>query len=454
MLYCPRRGLNPQGEGRNEVAMKVLTYPTEEAEVRIDRIVNRSLSYSVDVEHSVVEIIKAVQAEGDAALLRYTRQFDAPEINLEELKVSDAEMEEAAEEVEPDFSGLVQRAKDNIAVFHQAQRRYSWFMPCEDGSILGQMFTPLAAAGLYIPGGRAGETPLISSLLMNSIPAIIAGVPRLQVVTPPRQNGSINPYLLVTAQMLGIREVFKVGSAWAIAALAFGTKTIPAVDIIAGPGNIYVTVAKKLLAGQVGIDMIAGPSEILVIADSSANPQHVAADLLSQAEHDSMASALMLTPDAQLAEATAAALEEQLAKLPRQQVAEESLAAFGGIVLVSDLDTALGLANKIAPEHLELLVEKPFQLLGKIQNAGAIFLGHHSPEPVGDYFAGPNHVLPTAGTARFSSGLSVDHFIKKTSVISYSSEALKRDAADIMRLAELEGLEAHARSVKVRLEKE
>jgi histidinol dehydrogenase len=434
--------------------MKVLTYPTKEAEVRIDRIVNRSLSYSVDVEHSVVEIIKAVQAEGDAALLRYTRQFDAPEINLEELKVSDAEMEKAAEEVEPDFSGLVQRAKDNIAVFHQAQRRYSWFMPCEDGSILGQMFTPLAAAGLYIPGGRAGETPLISSLLMNSIPAIIAGVPRLQVVTPPRQDGSINPYLLVTAQMLGIREVFKVGSAWAIAALAFGTKTIPAVDIIAGPGNIYVTVAKKLLAGQVGIDMIAGPSEILVIADSSANPQHVAADLLSQAEHDSMASALMLTPDAQLAEATAAALEEQLAKLPRQQVAEESLAAFGGIVLVSDLDTAFGLANKIAPEHLELLVEKPFQLLGKIQNAGAIFLGHHSPEPVGDYFAGPNHVLPTAGTARFASGLSVDHFIKRTSVISYSSEALKRDAADIMRLAELEGLEAHARSVKVRLEKE
>jgi histidinol dehydrogenase len=434
--------------------MKILKYPTEEAELRIDRIVKRSLTYSVDLEHTVVEIIKAVQAEGDAALLRYTRQFDAPEINLEELKVSDSEMEDAGEEVEPDFSGLVQRAKNNIAAFHQAQRRYSWFMPCEDGSILGQMFTPLAAAGLYIPGGRAGETPLISSLLMNSIPAIIAGVPRLQVVTPPRQDGSINPYLLVTAQMLGIREVFKVGSAWAIAALAFGTKTIPAVDIVAGPGNIYVTLAKKLLAGQVGIDMIAGPSEILVIADSSANPQHVAADLLSQAEHDSMASALMLTPDAQLAEATAAALEKQLAKLPRQKVAEESLAAFGGIILVSDLDTAFALANKIAPEHLELLVEKPFQLLGKIQNAGAIFLGHHSPEPVGDYFAGPNHVLPTAGTARFASGLSVDHFIKKTSVISYSSEALKRDAADIMRLAELEGLEAHARSVKVRLEKE
>ena len=433
--------------------MNVLTYPSEEAKARIDRIVNRSLSYPEDLEHRVVEIIKAVQMEGDSALLRYTRQFDAPRIKLEDLKVSDSEMKEAAEEVDSEFRGLVQRAKDNIAAYHQAQRRYSWFMPCEDGSILGQIFTPVAAAGLYIPGGRAGENPLISSLLMNSIPAIIAGVHRLQVVTPPRQDGTINPYLLVTAQLLGIKEVFKVGSAWAIAALAFGTETIPAVDVIAGPGNIYVTLAKKLLAGQVGIDMIAGPSEILVIADSTANPQHAAADLLSQAEHDPLASALMLTTDAKLAEATAAALEEQLAGLPRQQVAEESLAEFGGIVLVDDLDTALALANKIAPEHLALLVEMPFELLGKIQNAGAVFLGHHSPEPVGDYFAGPNHVLPTAGTARFSSGLSVDHFIKKTSVISYSTEALKRDAADIMRLAELEGLEAHARSVRVRLKK-
>ena len=434
--------------------MKVLTYPGEEAETRIEQIVNRSLSYPVDLEHSVVEIIKAVQAEGDAALLRYTRQFDAPRIKLEELKVSDSEMEEAAKQVDPDFSGLVQRAKENITAFHQAQRRNSWFMPRKDGSILGQMFTPVAAAGLYIPGGRAGETPLISSLLMNSIPAIIAGVPRLQVVTPPRQNGSVNPYLLVTSQLLGIREVFKVGSAWAIAALAFGTATIPAVDLIVGPGNIYVTLAKKLLAGQVGIDMIAGPSEILVIADFSANPHHIAADLLSQAEHDPMASALMLTADAALAETTAGALKEQLAELPRREVAEESLSAFGGIVVVNDLDAALALANKIAPEHLELLVEQPFQFLGKIKNAGAVFLGHHTPEPVGDYFAGPNHVLPTAGTARFASGLSVDHFTKKTSVISYSSEALLRDAADIMRLAELEGLEAHARSVRVRLEED
>ena len=434
--------------------MKVLTYPSEEAQARIAEIMNRTLAYSEDHERTVMKIIQAVQAEGDTALIRYTREFDAPEITLEQIRVGKAEIDRAVAEVDSEFTGLLQRAKDNIRRFHQAQRRNSWFLPCEDGSILGQMVRPVAAAGLYIPGGRAGETPLISSLLMNAIPAIIAGVPRLQVVTPPQQDGSVNSHLLVAAQSLGIKDIFRVGSAWAIAALAYGTETIPAVDVIVGPGNIYVTLAKKLLTGQVGIDMIAGPSEILVIADASANPRHVAADILSQAEHDPMASGLMLTPDAGLAKATCAALEEQLAKLPRRQIAEESLAAFGGVIVVNDLDTAIELANRLAPEHLELLVEQPFQLLGKIQNAGAVFLGHHSPEPVGDYFAGPNHVLPTAGTARFSSGLSVDHFVKKTSVISYSAEALQRDAANIIRLAKLEGLEAHARSVKVRLEEE
>jgi histidinol dehydrogenase len=433
--------------------MKVLTYPSAEAEKRIEQIVNRSLSYSETHERSVTDIIQAVQSEGDAALLRFIRQFDAPEIDMEQIRVTDVEIERASEEVESDFIATLLRAKANISRFHQAQLRHSWFLPCEDGSLIGQMVRPLAAAGLYIPGGRAGETPLISSLLMNAIPAIIAGVPCLQMVTPPRRDGSINPYLLAAAQLLGIKDIFKVGSAWAIAALAYGTDTIPAVDVIVGPGNIYVTLAKKLLAGQVGIDIIAGPSEILVIADSSADPQHVAADILSQAEHDPMASGLMLTTDAELADAACGALDEQLAVLPRRHIAEESLAAFGGVIVVTNLDTAVALANRIAPEHLELLVAEPFHLLGKIQNAGAVFLGHHSPEPVGDYFAGPNHVLPTAGTARFASGLSVDHFIKTTSVISYSSEALQRDAADIMRLAELEGLEAHARSVSVRLEK-
>ncbi len=431
--------------------MKILTYPSAQAEKRIEQIANRTLAYSEAHERTVMDIIRAVESEGDAALLRYTRQFDAPEINLQQIRVSGAEMATAAEAVESDFTALLLRAKANISRFHEAQRRRSWFLPWEDGSIVGQMVRPVAAAGLYIPGGRAGETPLISSLLMNAIPAIIAGVPRLQMVTPPRHDGSINPHLLVTAQLLGINDIFKVGSAWAIAALAHGTPTIPAVDVIVGPGNIYVTLAKKLLAGRVGIDLIAGPSEILVIADSSADPQHVAADLLGQAEHDRMASGLMLTPDEDLALATCGALEKQLAALPRRRIAEEALANFGGVMAVADLDTAVALANRIAPEHLELLVAEPFRLLGKIQNAGAVFLGHHSPEPVGDYFAGPNHVLPTAGTARFSSGLSVDHFTKRTSVISYSSEALRRDAADIMRLAELEGLEAHARSVRVRL---
>jgi histidinol dehydrogenase len=416
--------------------MNVLTYPSEEAKTRIAAIVNRTLSYSEDHERAVMEIIQAVQNEGDAALLRYTRQFDSPEITLEQIRVSEAEMEKGAKEVDSDFTALLQRAKDNISRYHEAQQRYSWFLPHEDGSVIGQMVRPVAAAGLYVPGGRAGETPLIS-----------------QAVTPPRQDGSINPYLLVTAQLLGIKDIFKVGSAWAIAALALGTETIPAVDVIVGPGNIYVTLAKKILSGRVGIDMIAGPSEILVIADSSADPRHVAADILSQAEHDPMASGLMLTTDEALAHSTRASLEEQLAELPRRHIAEESLAAFGGLIVVPDLDTAVSLANQIAPEHLELLVAEPVKLLGKIQNAGAVFLGHNSPEPVGDYFAGPNHVLPTAGTARFASGLSVDHFIKTTSVISYSSEALQRDAADIMRLAELEGLEAHARSVRVRLKK-
>ena len=375
-----------------------------------------------------------------------------PEIDLEQIQVSEAEISSAAKTVEADFTALLQRARSNIYRFHEAQRRESWFLPREDGSIVGQMIRPVAAAGLYIPGGRGGETPLISSLLMNAVPANIAGVQRLQMVTPPRQDGSVNPYLLVAAQLLGIEAIYKVGSAWAIAALAYGTDTIPSVDVIVGPGNVYVTLAKKHLAGRVGIDIIAGPSEILVIADSSANPQHVAADILSQAEHDPMSSALVLTTDGGLANATRAALNQQLAGLPRREIAEEALSSFGGIIVVSDLDIALTLANQIAPEHLELLVADPFNLLGKIRNAGAVFLGHHSPEPVGDYFAGPNHVLPTAGTARFSSGLGVDHFTKRISVISYSAEALQRDAADIVQLAELEGLEAHARSVRVRLQ--
>jgi histidinol dehydrogenase len=435
------------------VTIEVLTYPTTAAEKRIQEIVSRRLSYSETAEREVVDILGAVQREGDSALVRYTRAYDAPEFTRERIRVSAAELAEARDAVDPEFIPLLQRARDNITRFHEAQRRHSWFRSEEDGTVVGQLVRPVAGAGLYIPGGRRGETPLISSLLMNAIPAMVAGVARVQVVTPPGADGSLNPYLLAAAGLLGIRDVFKVGSAWAIAALAYGTETIPAVDVIVGPGNIYVTLAKKLVAGQVGIDMIAGPSEILVIADGSADPRHVAADLLSQAEHDAMASAVLLTPDPGLAGATSAALAEQVALLPRRQIAAAALAGFGAVIVTPDLETAVDLANRIAPEHLELLISQPYELLGKIQNAGAVFLGHHSPEAVGDYFAGPNHVLPTAGTARFSSALSVEHFIKKTSLISYSEKALDRDARDIIRLAELEGLEAHANSIRIRLER-
>jgi histidinol dehydrogenase len=433
------------------VTTEVLTYPTAAAEKRIQEIVSRRLSSSESAEREVADILAAVQREGDGALVRYTRAYDAPDFTRERIRVSAAELAEAGEAVDSGFIPLLERARDNITRFHEAQLCYSWFRPEEDGSVVGQMVRPVAGAGLYIPGGRRGETPLISSLLMNAIPAMVAGVPRVQVATPPRMDGSVNPYLLATAGLLGIKDLFKVGSAWAIAALAYGTETIPAVDVIVGPGNIYVALAKKLVAGQVGIDMIAGPSEILVIADSSADPRHVAADLLSQAEHDAMASVVLLTPDATLARATSVALAEQLARLPRRQLAEEALAGFGALIVVPDLETAVDLANRIAPEHLELLVSQPYEFLGRIQNAGAVFLGHHSPEAVGDYFAGPNHVLPTAGTARFSSALGVNHFIKKTSLIAYSEKALHRDAQDIIRLAELEGLEAHANSVRIRL---
>jgi len=435
------------------VTIEVLTYPTAAAEKRIQEIVSRRLSYSETAEREVADILAAVRREGDGALVRYTRAYDAPEFTRDRIRVSPAELTEAREAVDPEFLPLLQRARDNITRFHEAQRRHSWFRPDEDGTVLGQVIRPVAGAGLYIPGGRRGETPLISSLLMNAIPAMVAGVSRVQVVTPPRTDGGVNPYLLAAAGLLGIGDVFKVGSAWAIAALAYGTESIPAVDVIVGPGNIYVTLAKKQVAGQVGIDMIAGPSEILVIADGSADPRHVAADLLSQAEHDAMASAILLTPEPDLARATSVALAEQLARLPRRQIAEEALAGFGAVIVAPDLETAVDLANRIAPEHLELLVAQPYELLGKIQNAGAVFLGHYSPESVGDYYAGPNHVLPTAGTARFSSALSVDHFIKKTSVIAYSEKALRRDGRDIIRLAELEGLEAHANSVRIRLDR-
>ena len=313
------------------------------------------------------------------------------------------------------------------------------------------MISPVEAVGVYVPGAKGGKTPLVSTVLMTAIPAKIAGVGKIVMVTPSTKSGGVDPHLLVAAKKVGIDEIYKVGSAWAIGALAFGTASIPRVDVIAGPGNIYVTLAKKMVAGTVGIDMIAGPSEVLVIADETANPAYAAADLLSQAEHDVLSSAILVTPCKQTASAVAAEVDHQLSTLARKEIAAESLAKYGAIFKVPDMAAATELANRIAPEHLELQVSDPFEIVGLIRNAGAVFLGHYTPEPVGDYIAGPNHVLPTAGTARFSSALSVDHFIKKTSVIHYSQTAFKREARDVIRLAEIEGLDAHARSIKVRL---
>jgi len=415
-----------------------------------DRLAHRDNPDSV-MDERVKEIIARVAEEGDKALADFTRRFDCPEfteaviaVPLEEIKAARAAIPDA------DFA-IIAEAAANIREFHERQKENSWFTTRPDGTILGQMVRPVDSAGLYVPGGKGGETPLISSLLMNAIPAQVAGVSRLAVTSPPRRDGSLNPYILAAADLLGVTEVYRLGSAWAIAALALGTKTIAPVDVVAGPGNIFVATAKRLLSGKVGIDMIAGPSEILVIADESANPDHLAADMLSQAEHDPLAAAILATPSEDLAKRTAEAVAVQTAALPRDDIARKSLADYGAIVTVASLDEAVELSNRIAPEHLELAVRDPFELLPRIRNAGAVFMGHMSPEPVGDYFAGPNHVLPTMGTARFSSALSVDTFCKKTSVIAASKSYIEAHGAKIARLARLEGLEAHARSVESRL---
>jgi histidinol dehydrogenase len=355
--------------------------------------------------------------------------------------------------VDRKFKQALNLAAGQIEAFHRRQRPNSWIDMPRPGTLLGQMVHPMDAAGVYVPGGKAGTTPLVSSVLMGAIPAKIAGVRRIVMVTPPTRDGSVSPYLLAAARRAGVDEVYKVGSAWAIAALAYGTATIPKVDVIVGPGNIYVTLAKKLMAGIVQIDMIAGPSEILVLADKTAEPAFVAADMLSQAEHDPRASAMLVTDSRDLAQEVTVALDEQLAQLARREIAEQSLKSFGAIFVVPDMTSAVNLANRIAPEHLELIIADPFARIGEIRHAGAVFVGPYTPEPVGDYVAGPNHVLPTAGTARFSSALSVDHFIKKTSLIHYAEEAFLKEAQAIMQLANIEGLGAHARSVAVRMNK-
>ena len=433
--------------------MKTLAFPSKAAGRRLLRIVDRGMDFKKKDLDAVSRILADVRRGGDRALMEYVNRFDSPRLQADQLKVSAAEMQKAKKSVERTFVRSLKRAARQIESFHRRQLPRSWFAAERAGTLLGQMVHPVERAGVYVPGGTEGKTPLVSSVLMGAIPARIAGVGRIVMVTPATRTGEVSPHLLVAADLAGVDEVYKIGSAWAVAALTYGTETVPRVDVVVGPGNIYVTMAKKLVAGTVGIDMIAGPSEILVIADDSAEPEHIAADLLSQAEHDVLASAMLITDSNVLAAEVAQSIELQLAGLSRREIATASLDRYGAIFVVADMETALELANRIAPEHLELQVRDPFARLGQIRNAGAVFIGAYTPEPVGDYVAGPNHVLPTAGTARFASALSVEHFLKKTSLVYYSKDAFGKEAADIVRLAETEGLTAHAKAVKIRLEK-
>lgn len=431
------------------MACRILTLQSEKDWPVLARHLEGRANPSNAVESTVREILEAVRERGDEALLEYTRRFDCPDITGP-LRVSAGEIARAAAQVSAEDREVIAEAAANIRTFHTAQVEKSWFLTREDGSILGQKVTPVERVGLYVPGGQGGETPLISSMLMNAIPAQVAGVREIAVVTPPRKDGTISPYILAAAHLLDIEEIYRTGSAWAVGALAYGTETIRPVDIIAGPGNIFVTTAKRLVQGQTGIDMIAGPSEILILADRSANPVLVAADMLSQAEHDMLASAICITDDVPLAEAIVNELEKQYASLPRANIAFKSLTEWGAVVVVPSMAVAVKVANLAAPEHLEICTRDPWSLVPSVRHAGAIFLGNNSPEAVGDYFAGPNHVLPTLRTARFSSALSVQTFCKKTSIIAASDRFLRHNAEAIARLARLEGLEAHARSVESR----
>jgi histidinol dehydrogenase len=398
---------------------------------------------------TVQSIIAQVREKKDEALFSYTKELDGA--ILDTLLVTEDEKTKAWQQVDTTFIEALQKAADRIRTFHEKERRGSWWNMENDGSILGQIIRPLDRVGIYVPGGRAAYP---SSVLMNAIPAIVAGVEDIVMVTPPDKNGSIPATTLVAAKIAGIDQIYKVGGAQAIAALAYGTESIVQVDKIVGPGNQYVALAKQLVYGQVDIDSIAGPSEVVVIADNNANPAYVAADLLAQAEHDPDAAAILLTSSKQLAERVVSEVEKQLANLERVEIATESLQSNGAIVLTEGIKEAVELSNQIAPEHLELMVENPWELLGLVRHAGAVFLGSMSAETVGDYMAGPSHVLPTSGTARFSSALSVDTFIKKTSLISYSKTALQQDAKHIITLAEQEGLGAHAASIRIRMEDE
>ncbi len=404
---------------------------------------------SPQIDESVKQILSNVKNNGDQALLEYTKQFDAPNFQGSFL-VPEHVIAEAAASIPSEDYAILQDASFHIKQFHEMQKENSWFHTKPDGTILGQKVEPISRAGIYVPGGKNGNTPLISSLLMGAIPALVAGVSEIAIVSPPREDGTLNPYILAAAYLLDISEVYAVGGAWSIAALAYGTQTIKPVDIITGPGNAYVASAKRMLQGKVGIDMVAGPSEILIIGDEKSNPDYIAADMLSQAEHDTMASALLVTDSQYLTDKVLKHLETRLQSLPRKEIAKEALEKFSAVIVLPNIMQCIEFSNFIAPEHLEVMTSDPWQTLPFIKNAGAIFLGQYSSESTGDYFAGPNHVLPTMSTARFSSGLSVSTFTKKSNVLSISKNFVNKNAASIARLARLESLEAHAQAIEAR----
>jgi len=400
-------------------------------------------------EASVIEIANEVKSKGNQGIFNCTEKFDGAKINDENFLVSEKEIEEAWDLVDDDYVFSLRKAIDNIKSFHRKQLKNSWMEPDDKGNILGQLYRPLHRVGIYVPGGTAAYP---SSVLMNAIPAQVAGVEEIAMVSPPDKMGKMNPYTLVAASELGLTEIYKMGGAQAVFGLAWGTQTIRKVDLISGPGNIYVTVAKKMVYGDVNIDMLAGPSEILIVADNKANPIYLAADMMSQAEHDVLARSILVTDDAKLLDAVEKEIERQIANLSRREIIEKSLTNYGAFILVEDLHEACDVANEVAPEHLELMVDKPFEILSRIRNAGAIFLGQNTPEPVGDYLAGPNHILPTGGTAKFYSPVTVDTFMKASSIIYYSQAGMEEDADNIIKLAEVEGLTAHANCLKVRKE--
>lgn len=422
--------------------IRILTY----GEIDNAEIFNRGTA-ATDVSGTVAEIIARVRQNGDAALREYSEKFDRAK--LQDLAVSEAEMQTALGAIDPKFIEILEKSAANIRAFHEKQKRTGFVINEDDGIVLGQKILPLQTVGLYVPGGTASYP---SSVLMNAIPAKIAGVGNLIMVTPPAPDGSIRPQILAAAHVAGVDRIYKVGGAQAIAALAYGTESIPKADKIVGPGNAFVAEAKKQVYGVCGIDMIAGPSEILILADGKTDPRYAAADLLSQAEHDRIASAVLITDSMDFAKKTAEEVEKQLSVLPREEIARASIENNGKIIVTENMETAIAIANEIAPEHLEICTDAPFDLLNRIHNAGSVFLGRSCPEALGDYFAGPNHTLPTGGTARFSSPLSVDDFIKKYSFTYYTADALNKAADDIAHFAETEGLSAHARSVTVRKE--